>query len=42
LYGHQSKTGMALSMAASSASLRRTMRLQNVDFLLHGLTDAVA
>jgi N-acetylglucosaminyldiphosphoundecaprenol N-acetyl-beta-D-mannosaminyltransferase len=42
LYGHQSKTGMALSMAANSASLRRTMRLQNVDFLLHGLPGPVA
>jgi len=42
LYGHQSKTGLALSVDASSASLRRTMRLQNVDFLLHGLPDAVA
>ncbi|MEM8514926.1 N-acetylglucosaminyldiphosphoundecaprenol N-acetyl-beta-D-mannosaminyltransferase [Massilia sp. MP_M2] len=37
LYGHQSKTGNALSVDAASASLRRTMRLQNVEFLLQGL-----
>jgi N-acetylglucosaminyldiphosphoundecaprenol N-acetyl-beta-D-mannosaminyltransferase len=41
LYGHQSRTGMALSMDAGSASLRRTMRLQNVDFLLRGLPGSV-
>jgi len=33
---------MALSVAANSASLRRTLRLQNVDFLLRGLPGAVA
>ena len=37
LYGHQSKVGAALSVDAHSASLRRSMRLQNVDFLLQGL-----
>jgi N-acetylglucosaminyldiphosphoundecaprenol N-acetyl-beta-D-mannosaminyltransferase len=42
LYGHQSKTGLALSVNASSASLRRTLRLQNVDFLLQGLPGPVA
>jgi len=42
LYGHQSRTGMALSVDAGSASLRRTMRLQNVDFLLRGLPGSVA
>jgi len=42
LYGHQSRTGMALSMDAGSASLRRTMRLQNVDFLLRGLPGSVS
>jgi len=41
LYGHQSRTGMALSVDAGSASLRRTMRLQNVDFLLRGLPGSV-
>ena len=42
LYGHQSRTGMALRVDAGSASLRRTMRLQNVDFLLRGLPGPVA
>jgi N-acetylglucosaminyldiphosphoundecaprenol N-acetyl-beta-D-mannosaminyltransferase len=42
LYGHQSRTGMALSVATDSASLRRTMRHQNVDFLLLGLPGHVA
>ncbi|GAA0431420.1 hypothetical protein GCM10009094_39950 [Massilia aurea] len=42
LYGHQSRTGMALNVDAGSASLRRTMRLQNVDFLLRGLPGSVA
>lgn len=38
LYGHQSKIGAALSVHAHGAAARRTMRLQNVDFLLQGLT----
>ena len=42
LYGHQSKTGMGLRVDANSPSLRRTMRLQNVDFLLRGLPAPVA
>lgn len=46
LYGHQSKTGGGLSVHAQAPSLRRSMRLQNVEFLLRGLaggdTDAAA
>lgn len=43
LYGHQSKAGAALSVKAHGASARRTMRLQNVEFLLQGLAgDAAA
>lgn len=43
LYGHQSKAGAALEVKAQGASARRTMRLQNVAFLLHGLAgDAAA
>jgi N-acetylglucosaminyldiphosphoundecaprenol N-acetyl-beta-D-mannosaminyltransferase len=37
LYGHQSKAGAALTVNAQGASVRRTMRLQNVGFLLQGL-----
>jgi N-acetylglucosaminyldiphosphoundecaprenol N-acetyl-beta-D-mannosaminyltransferase len=40
LYGHQSKVGAALTVHAQSASVRRAMRLQNVDFLLQGLAGA--
>jgi N-acetylglucosaminyldiphosphoundecaprenol N-acetyl-beta-D-mannosaminyltransferase len=40
LYGHQSKVGAALTVHAEGAATRRTMRLQNVDFLLQGLTEA--
>ena len=42
LYGHQSKTGAALSVQAHGAAVRRAMRLQNVDFLLQGLDGAHA
>lgn len=44
LYGHQSKIGAALTVQAESAAMRRTMRLQNVAFLLQGLAvdEAVA
>lgn len=37
LYGHQSKAGAALTVHAHGAPARRTMRLQNVQFLLQGL-----
>lgn len=37
LYGHQSKVGAALRIHAAGAPMRRTMRLQNVTFLLEGL-----
>lgn len=43
LYGHQSKVGAALAVHASGATMRRTMRLQNIEFLLQGLPgDATA
>jgi N-acetylglucosaminyldiphosphoundecaprenol N-acetyl-beta-D-mannosaminyltransferase len=42
LYGHQSKVGAALTVQADSAAMRRTMRLQNVDFLLQGVAQAPA
>lgn len=42
LYGHQSKVGAALAVQADSAAMRRTMRLQNLDFLLQGLAQASA
>ena len=43
LYGHQSKAGAGLTVHAHGASARRTMRLQNVEFLLQGLAgDAAA
>jgi N-acetylglucosaminyldiphosphoundecaprenol N-acetyl-beta-D-mannosaminyltransferase len=38
LYGHQSKVGAALTVRAHGAAMRRAMHLQNVDFLLEGLT----
>lgn len=38
LYGHQSKIGAALTVHAQGTAVRRIMRLQNVDFLLEGLT----
>ena len=40
LYGHQSKIGAALAVRAEGAAVRRTMRLQNVAFLLQGLDGA--
>lgn len=40
LYGHQSKTGAALTIHAQGAALRRAMRMHNVDFLLEGLNGA--
>jgi len=42
LYGHQSKVGAALTVHAAGAAMRRTMRLQNVAFLLQGLAEAPA
>lgn len=39
LYGHQSKIGAALSVEVNGAAMRRSIRLQNVDFLLHGLKE---
>ena len=42
LYGHQSKVGAALTVHAQGAAVRRSMRLQNVEFLLEGLAEAVA
>jgi N-acetylglucosaminyldiphosphoundecaprenol N-acetyl-beta-D-mannosaminyltransferase len=43
LYGHQSKVGAALAVHASGAPMQRTMRLQNIEFLLQGLPgDATA
>jgi N-acetylglucosaminyldiphosphoundecaprenol N-acetyl-beta-D-mannosaminyltransferase len=42
LYGHQSKAGAALEVRAQGASARRTMRFQNVQFLLEGLADNTA
>jgi len=42
LYGHQSKVGAALTVHAQGAAMRRVMRLQNVEFLLHGLAGASA
>jgi N-acetylglucosaminyldiphosphoundecaprenol N-acetyl-beta-D-mannosaminyltransferase len=42
LYGHQSKVGAALTVHGASAPLRRTMRLQNVAFLLQGLAGETA
>lgn len=39
LYGHQSKVRAALTVHAHGAAVRRTMRLQNVDFLLEGLAE---
>lgn len=40
LYGHQSKVGAALAVHAEGAATRRTLRLQNVAFLLQGLAEA--
>ena len=42
LYGHQSRVGAALTVQAKGAAVRRTMRLQNVAFLLQGLDGAAA
>jgi N-acetylglucosaminyldiphosphoundecaprenol N-acetyl-beta-D-mannosaminyltransferase len=42
LYGHQSKIGAALTVDAQSAAMRRTMRLQNIAFLLQGLPEATS
>jgi len=42
LHGHQSRIGAGLAVRAESASVRRTMRLQNVSFLLQGLTGSTA
>lgn len=39
LYGHQSKTGAAVAIEAQGAAMRRTMRLQNILFLLQGLAE---
>ena len=41
LYGHQSRIGAPLSVDAQNPTVRRTMRLQNVAFLLEGLNEAV-
>ena len=37
LYGHQSRVGAALTVHAQSNTVRRIMRLHNVDFMLKGL-----
>jgi N-acetylglucosaminyldiphosphoundecaprenol N-acetyl-beta-D-mannosaminyltransferase len=37
LYGHQSKIGAGLAIDARGSAVRRSLRLQNVDFLLEGL-----
>ena len=40
LYGHQSKVGAALTVDAQGDAMRRSMRLQNIAFLLDGLPEA--
>jgi N-acetylglucosaminyldiphosphoundecaprenol N-acetyl-beta-D-mannosaminyltransferase len=42
LYGHQSKAGAGLAVHAQGALAGRTMRLQNVQFLLQGLMGGAA